>query len=81
MKITGKDSLVRSLIQALAFGVPGAFVIIGIFNIVLGDSLIAYGFIGEKAHGWIFIGVGITVYLIELVVYYAILKYKKNAGN
>jgi hypothetical protein len=74
MKIIGKDSLVRSLLQAIVFGVPGAFIIIGIFNIVLGNSLIAYGFIGEKAHGWIFLGTGIIVYLIELFDYYAILK-------
>jgi len=74
MNIIGKDSLIRSLLQAIVFGVPGAFIVIGIFDIVLGDYLIAYGFIGEKAHGWIFIGIGIIVYLMELVGYYAILK-------
>ena len=74
MKIIGKDSLVRSLLQAIAFGVPGALILIGIFNIILGDSLITYGFIGEKSHGWLFIGVGLAVYLAELFVYVAILK-------
>jgi len=81
MKITGEDSIVRSLLLAIIFGVPGACIVIGIFDVVLGDSLIAVGFIGEKAHGWIFIGAGIATYLIELLVYYAILKHKGKIGG
>ncbi|HVP96597.1 hypothetical protein [Methanoregula sp.] len=81
MKLTGKDSLVRSLLLAIVFGVPGALIIIGIFNVILGDSLIAFGFIGEKAHGWVFIGVGVMVYLIELFVYSIILKRGENTSG
>ena len=74
MKLTGPDGLTRSILQAVVFGVPGAFILLGIFDIVLGDTFIALGYIGERSHGWIFLGTGIILYLIEIVVYYGILK-------
>jgi hypothetical protein len=74
MKLTGPGSLTRSILQAVVFGVPAAFILLGIFDIVLGDTFIALGYIGERSHGWIFLGIGIVLYLIESIVYYAILK-------
>ena len=66
----------RTLIQSIILGVPGACILIGIFDIVLGDAFISLGFIGEKSHGWLFLWTGIAFYLIEFFVYYMIVKRK-----
>jgi len=67
-------NLIRNISQSIIWGLPGACILIGIFDIVLGDAYISLGFIGEKSHGWLFLSIGIVVYLIELFVYYVILK-------
>ena len=67
-------NVIRNLIQIGIWGVPGACILMGIFDLVLGDAYISLGFIGEKSHGWLFFYTGIAVYLIELFVYFVILR-------
>jgi hypothetical protein len=67
-------NVIRYSIQIVIRGIPGACILMGVFDIVLGDAYSSLGFIGEKSHGWLFFYTGIVVYLIELFVYFVILR-------
>jgi len=60
----------QTIISLIVFGVPGACVVLGILSIMMGDVLKSFGITGLSSDGWIFLIIGIVIYLFELILYY-----------
>jgi len=66
MDLKVSDGVLRSIILSIIFGLPGACILLGLFDILIGDSFATLGYLGVRSHGWLFLGTGIGLYLIEL---------------
>jgi hypothetical protein len=60
----------QTIITIFIYGVPGACVVLGMLSIMMGDVLKPFGITGLSSDGWIFLILGIVIYVIELILYY-----------
>ena len=62
---------VRTIVYIFVYGAPGACMVLGIISVMMGDALKPFGITGLITDGWIFFFIGLAVYIIELIAFYA----------